>query len=160
MQSLCAPLFSLRSQRHNNINMWWYAQSIANQGGWGVWFLLRSITQMVAQLVAQLVKNLPVSQEVRVWSLGWEVPLEKWMAIHSSILVWRIPWTEKWGGLQSVRSQTVRHDWAPNTVHSPHYINVIDQLPTCSVSRFLILGNPKPLLWVLWLVILVWPAPS
>ena len=45
--------------------------------------------------VAQTVKNLPVMQETRVRSLGWEVPLEKGMAIHSSILAWRIPWTEK-----------------------------------------------------------------
>ena len=43
--------------------------------------------------VAQMVKNLPVMQETRVQSLGWEVPLEKGMAIYSSILAWRIPWT-------------------------------------------------------------------
>ena len=48
--------------------------------------------------VAQTVKNLPVKQETRVQSLGWEVPLDKRMAIHSSILAWRIPWTEKSGG--------------------------------------------------------------
>ena len=60
--------------------------------------------------VAQMVKNLPVRQETRVQSLGWEVPLEKGMAIHSSILAWRIPWTEKPGRLQSVGSQRVRHD--------------------------------------------------
>ena len=56
--------------------------------------------------VAQMVKNLPVMQETRVWSLGGEVPLEKGMAIHSSILVWRIPWTEKPGGLQSMGLQS------------------------------------------------------
>ena len=49
--------------------------------------------------VAQTVKNLPAMQETRVRSLGWEVPLEKGIAIHSSILAWRIPWTEKPGGL-------------------------------------------------------------
>ena len=49
-------------------------------------------------------------QETRVRFLGWEVPLEKGMAIHSSILTWRIPWTEKPGGLQSVGSQRVGHD--------------------------------------------------
>ena len=48
--------------------------------------------------VAQMVKNLPAMQETCVWSLGWEVPLEKGMTIHSSILAWRIPWTEKPGG--------------------------------------------------------------
>ena len=50
-------------------------------------------------LVAQMVKNLPVMQETQVQSLGWDDPLEKGMATHSSILVWRIPWTEKPGGL-------------------------------------------------------------
>ena len=46
-----------------------------------------------ASLVAQLVKNLPAMRETWVWSLGWEDPLEKGKATHSSILVWRIPWT-------------------------------------------------------------------
>ena len=60
--------------------------------------------------VAQMVKNLPARQETRVQSLGWGVPLEKGMAIHFSILAWRIPWTEKPGGLQSVGLQRVGHD--------------------------------------------------
>ena len=59
---------------------------------------------------AQTVKNLPVMQETRVQSLDWEVPLEKGMAVHSSILAWRIPWIEKPGGLQSVGSLRVRYD--------------------------------------------------
>ena len=50
--------------------------------------------------MAQMVKNLPAMQNTRVWSLGWEDPLEKGMATHSSILAWRIPWTEEPGGLQ------------------------------------------------------------
>ena len=62
-----------------------------------------------------MVKNLPAMQETRIQSLGWEVPLEKGMAIHSSILAWRIPRTEKPGGLQFVGSQRVAHDWAANT---------------------------------------------
>ena len=56
-------------------------------------------------LVAQSVKNLPAVQETRVRSLGREDPLEKEMATHSSILAWRIPWTEEPGGLQSMGSQ-------------------------------------------------------
>ena len=52
-----------------------------------------------ASLVAQKVKNSPVMQETWVQSLGWEDPLEKEMATHSSILAWRIPWTEEPGGL-------------------------------------------------------------
>ena len=60
--------------------------------------------------VAQTVKNLPAMQETRVQLLGGEDPLEKGTATHSSILAWRIPWTEEPGGPQSMGSQTVRHD--------------------------------------------------
>ena len=60
--------------------------------------------------VAHMVKNLPTIQETWVRSLGWEDPLEKGIAIHSSTLVWRIPWTEEPGGLQAMESQRVRHD--------------------------------------------------
>ena len=49
-----------------------------------------------------MVKNLPAMEETQVWSLGQEDPLEKGMATHSSILVWRIPWTEEPGSLQSM----------------------------------------------------------
>ena len=56
-------------------------------------------------LMAQMVKNLPTLREAWVRSLGWEDPLEKRMATHSSILAWRIPWTEEPGGLQSMGSQ-------------------------------------------------------
>ena len=59
-----------------------------------------------ASLVALSVKNLPPVQETQVRSLGWENPLEKEMATHSSILAWRIPWTEKPGELQSMGSQS------------------------------------------------------
>ena len=61
--------------------------------------------------MAQMVKNLPVMQEILVQSLGQEDPLEKGMAIYSSIPVWSIfPWTEEPGGLQSMESQRVRHN--------------------------------------------------
>ena len=66
----------------------------------------------MASLVAQRIKHLPAKQETRVRSLGWEDPLEKEMATHSSILPWRIPWTEEPGGLQSTGFQRVGHDWA------------------------------------------------
>ena len=65
--------------------------------------------------MAQIVKNLPAMQETQVWSLGWEDPLEKGMATHSSILSWRIPWTEEPGGLQSTGWQRIQHSWATNT---------------------------------------------
>ena len=63
-----------------------------------------------ASLAAQMVKNLPAVREMQVRSLGWEGPLEKGQATHSSILAWRIPWTEEPGGLQSTGSQRVGHD--------------------------------------------------
>ena len=62
-----------------------------------------------ASLVVKRVKNLPATGETWVWSLGWEAPLEKGMATHSSILAWRIPWTEEFGGLQSLGLQRVGH---------------------------------------------------
>ena len=61
-------------------------------------------------LVAQMVKSLPVMQETRVRSLGWEYPLEKQKATHSNILAWKIPWMEETGRLQSTGLQKVRHD--------------------------------------------------
>ena len=60
--------------------------------------------------MAQTVKNLPAMQETWVQSLGQEDPLEKGMATHSSILAWRILWTEEPSGLQSMGSQRVGHD--------------------------------------------------
>ena len=69
-----------------------------------------SIKDGNASLVAQTVKRLPAMQETRVLSLGWEDPLEKEMAIHSSILAWKIPWMEEPGGLQSMGQQRVGHD--------------------------------------------------
>ena len=66
-------------------------------------------------MVAQAAKNLPAMQETWVQSLGWEDPLEKRMATHSSTLAWKIPWTEEPGKLQSMGSQRIRHDWATNT---------------------------------------------
>ena len=59
-----------------------------------------------------VVKNLPIKQEVQVQSLGQEDPLEKEMATHSSILAWRIPWTEDPAGLQFMGSQRAGHDLA------------------------------------------------
>ena len=66
--------------------------------------------------VAQMVKNLPEMQETWVQPLGWEDPLEKGRATHSSILAWRIQWTEEPGGLQSLGLQRVGHDWVTNMV--------------------------------------------
>ena len=68
------------------------------------------ILEQVEFPVAQAVKNPPAMKEIRVRSLGQEDPLEKGLATHSSILAWRMPWTEKPGGLQSMGSQRVGHD--------------------------------------------------
>ena len=64
---------------------------------------------MMTSLVAQMVKHLPTMQETQVQSLGWEDPLEKEMATHSSILACKILWIEETGGLQPMRSQS----WTP-----------------------------------------------
>ena len=63
-----------------------------------------------ASLVAQMVKRQPAMRETQVQSLGWEDPLEKAMATHSSTLAWKITWTEEPGRLQSMGSQRVGHD--------------------------------------------------
>ena len=81
---------------------------------------------MMASLVAQMVKTSPAMQ-----SLGWEDPLEKKMATHSSILAWRIPWMEESGGPQSTGSQGVGHDWATDTavwLHSFMWDSISDQV--------------------------------
>ena len=70
---------------------------------------------MWTSLVTQTVKTLPAMQETWVQSLSWADPLEKGIAIHSSILALRIPQTEKPGGLQFMGSQRIGHDWVNNT---------------------------------------------
>ena len=65
--------------------------------------------------MAQVVKNPPEMQETWVQSLGWEDPLKKGMATHSSILTWKIPWRGEPGGFQSMASQRVEQDRATNT---------------------------------------------
>ena len=72
-----------------------------------IWTMLHGLS---ASLVVQTVKNPPAMWETWVQSLGWGEPLEEGMATHSSILAWRIPWTEEPGGLQSTGSQRVKHD--------------------------------------------------
>ena len=69
-------------------------------------FLIAGINSYWASLVAQTVKNLPAMWETWVRSLGWKDPLEKEMAIHSSILAWKIPWTEEPGELQFMGLQS------------------------------------------------------
>ena len=87
-------------------------------------FLILVITSSlitIVSLVAQTVKHPPAMQETQVRSLGWEDPLEKEMATHSSTLAWKIPWMEEPGRLQSMWSQRVRYDWATSLSLSLSY---------------------------------------
>ena len=93
-----------------------------------------------ASLVAQTVKNLPAMQETQVQSLDWEDPLEKEMATHSSVLAWRIPWTEEPGGLV----HGVAKSWAQRATELPWEFIVF--LWWCQV--FLISLDPCSLVWV------------
>ena len=87
----------------NTIEVAWHACRVP---GYSVLQILR----VCASLVAQTVKRLPTTQETQVRSLGREDPLEKEMATHFSTLAWKISWTAKTGGLQSIGSQRVGHD--------------------------------------------------
>ena len=87
--------------------------------------------------MVKMVTNLPVMWETQVWFLGWEDSLHKGMATHSSILTWRIPWTEELCGLQYMGSQKrVGHDWVTNIVtkniKNPH-------IWRCSLESFILL---------------------
>ena len=75
--------------------------------------------------MAQMVKNPPAMQETWVQFLGWEDPLEKEMTICSSIIAWRIPWTEDPGRLQSMGSQRVGHDWGTKHACMSSYMAVV-----------------------------------
>ena len=90
--------------------------------------------------MAPTIKNPPAVQETRVRSLGRGDPLEKEMATHSSILAWKIPQTEEPGGLQSMGSQRVRHDWATKNTSTKK---------TCTqiFTLVLFLGKRKDRLW-------------
>ena len=119
------------------------------------------------------------TQKMRVWSLDQEDPSEKEIATHSSILAWRISWTEKPGGVQSMGSQRVGHDWAINTrvqrnvigLLSPGYsqlwVNIVPNLiisPNCLYLKKSYLCKIKNLFWnVSWLLnfsYLVFPIDS
>ena len=125
---------------------------------WYSWFpshtKYKHLRGLRASLVAQMVKNLPAMQ-TQVQSLGWDEPLEEGMLIHSSILTWRILWTEEPGGLQSTGSQRVGHDWVTNTFTLWLYQVLVVacgifscNIQTLSCSMFPNQGlNPGPLHW-------------
>ena len=96
--------------------MWFYFQSIRDCREVNVKDVNKAKQIEGVSLVAHLVKNLPAVQETQVRSLGWEDSLEKEMATHSNILAWKNSRTEEPGGLQSMGSQRVGHDWTTNIV--------------------------------------------
>ena len=80
--------------------------------------LTHSLFRIGTSLVAQMVKHLSTMRETRVQSLGWEDPLEKEMATRSSVLVWKILWTEEPGRLQSLVLQSVRYEGKHTRTHT------------------------------------------
>ena len=108
-----------------------FIQSHITDSSWSTWsnqvfhYSLSFVAQfsgLWASLGAQLVKNRPAILETWVLSLGWEDPLEKGLATHSSILSWRIPWTEEPGRLQSMGLQKVGRDWTTKTSSILHMV--------------------------------------
>ena len=92
--------------------------------GEGVWFYSKLVNHLLdgvkigrkkASLIAEMVKNPPAMQDIWIQSVCWKDILEKEGATHTSILAWQIPWTEAPGGIQSMGSQRVGHDWTTNT---------------------------------------------
>ena len=98
--------------------------------------LRRVYPSLGASPVAQMVKHLPAMQETQVQFLSQEDSLEKGMVTHSSILVWKIRWTEEPGGLQFIGSQRVRHNWATNHAHTHSSFNatIMAELNHCDKS--------------------------
>ena len=90
-----------------------------------IWTCVRWFSGSVA-------KNLPVMHKTWIWSLGQEDSLKKGVATHSSILAWRISWTEESGELQSMGSQRVGHDWATNTTLGDLRWWLVEEVGLCS----------------------------
>ena len=88
----------------------WYLKLVSELDDLGSFRILKW-----ASLIAQMVKNVPAMQEILVWSLGQEDLLEKGIAIHSNILVWRISCTGEPGRLQSMVSQRTEYNWVANS---------------------------------------------
>ena len=107
---------------------------------------------MKTSLVAQLIESLSAMWETWVRSLGWEDPLEKEMAAHSSTPAWRIPWTKEPGSLQSMGSQRIWHDWEAS-LHftSFHFTSSLSQTKVKATHWYSCLENPhEGLHGVIW----------
>ena len=136
---------------HHHLVSFWVDEWMDGEEGWGregwmdrwtngrqtgrslTWHSFLLLFWMLASLVAQTVRNPPAMQAIWVRTLGQEDPLEKGMAFHSSILAWRIPWTEE-HRLQPMRSHRIGHSWATNThtfwMYFPQYLLKIDVIVT------------------------------
>ena len=129
------------------------------------WYLY-NIIQFWGFPSGSAVKNLPTMQEMEVWSLGQEDPLEKEMAAHSSILAWEIPWTEEPGGLQSRGVIRVGHDLVTKALHGCYFLKGVFflwpgeiNLLTCSIFQK---NNQKykKVFIVILLIVKFWKQPN
>ena len=93
-------------------NLLWLVGNVRETSDWGK---AENLLGLFIYYGLQMVENLPAMQETHVRSLGWNDTVEKGMATQSSILAWRIPWTEEPGELESMGSQRIRHDWSTKT---------------------------------------------
>ena len=114
---------------HQSLGLQQRKKENARESGWPrAWLKLWNINacnvHLRTSLVAQTVKRLSSMLETQVQTLGQEDPLEKEMAIHSSTLAWKIPWTEEPGRLQFMGSQRVGHDWATSLHFTSLHFNV------------------------------------
>ena len=104
--------------------------------------------------VAQTVKNRPAMQETQFWSLGWEDPLERWMASHSTILAWGISWTEEPDGQQFTGLQRIKQNWATNPLWLWYAFSYY-WLYNVSLPEYAMIIKPSHSWWIFCLF-LVW----
>ena len=128
---------------------WWAAISLVKKSQ----RLLNDCTQKLyieASLVAQMVKNLRVMWEIwetKVWSLGWKDPLEKGMVTTPVFLPGEFPWTEEPGGVQSMGSQRVKHNWVTKLTHThihTHWNNPKEVIKACHFFVLIDVVEKKP----------------
>ena len=126
------------------LRSWFPRNENVYQGAYSIWSSDCNLAILdLDSLVAQRLKCLPAMRETWVRSLGWEDSLEKEMATPPtpppSILAWRIPWMEEPGGLQSMGSQRVRHDWVTSLIQCHQNKNNNNKKETPYLLRWLIL---------------------
>ena len=123
----------VQSGHRVNFSIWTFS---IYKTAYKIWLRMLSITREKDSPVARTVKTVPAVQETRVQPLGWEDPLEKELAPHSSILAWKIPWMEEPGRLQSMRSQRDVTEWSHFTWEGTKGPDSAQQLHCCYVVSF------------------------